>query len=80
MPDRGSLGWRRTYHALAAGAVDTLLLARALIESAPDDAERLVRLALAQGADVEELGEEIGARLWQEGEGVAARLRFNVAA
>jgi hypothetical protein len=80
VPDRGSVGWKRTYHALAAGAVDTLLVARALIESAPDDAERLVRLALAQGADVEELGDDIGARLWQEGEGVAARLRFRLVA
>jgi hypothetical protein len=79
-PDRGSFGWRRTYHALAAGAVDTLLVARPLIESAPDDAERLVRLALAQGADVEELGDDIGTRLWQEGEGVAARLRFKLVA
>ena len=74
--DSGSLGWRRTYHALAAGAVDTLLVARGLIESAPDDAERLVRMALAQGADVEELGEAVGARLWPEADGVAARLRF----
>lgn len=79
-PERGSMGWNRTYRALAAGAVDTLLVARALIETTPDDAERLVRLALAQGADVEELGEEIGARLWQEADGVAARLRFRVAA
>lgn len=79
-PDHGSIGWKRTYRALAAGAVDTLLVARRLIESNPDDAERLVRLALAQGADVEELGDEIGARLWPEAEGVAARLRFNVAA
>jgi hypothetical protein len=80
VPERGSLGWRRTYHALAAGAVDTLLVARTLIESAPDDAERLVRLALAQGADVEEVGDDVGARLWKEGEGVAARLRFRLVA
>jgi hypothetical protein len=79
-PAHGSLGWRRTYHALAAGAVDTLLVARPLIESAPDEAERLVRLALAQGADVEELGDDIGARLWKEGEGVGARLRFRMVA
>jgi hypothetical protein len=78
--DKGSAGWRRTYHALAAGAVDTLLIARSLIEDAPDDAERLVRLALAQGADVEELGEDIGARLSEESEGVAARLRFRMVA
>jgi hypothetical protein len=80
VPDRGSIGWKRTYRALAAGAVDTLLVARRLIETNPDDAERLVRLALAQGAEVEELGDEVGARLWPEAEGVAARLRFNVAA
>jgi hypothetical protein len=79
-PDRGSFGWKRTYHALAAGAVDTLLVARSLIESAPDDAERLVRLALAQGADVEELGDDVGARLWEENEGIAARLRFKLVA
>ena len=76
--DRASRGWNGTYRALAAGAVDTLLVARGLIESTPDDAERLVRLALAQGADVEELGEELGERLMAETEGVAARLRFRL--
>ena len=75
---RASRGWNQTYRALAAGAVDTLLVARGLIESTPDDAERLVRLALAQGADVEELGEELGERLMAETEGVAARLRFRL--
>jgi len=79
-PERGSLGWNRTYRALAAGAVDTLLVSRNLIEATPDDAERLVRLALAQGAEVEELGDELGARLWAESDGVAARLRFRMAA
>lgn len=79
-PERGSLGWNRTYRALAAGAVDTLLVSRNLIETSPDDAERLVRLALAQGAEVEEIGDEMGARLWAESDGVAARLRFRMAA
>lgn len=79
-PERGSLGWNRTYRALAAGAVDTLLVSRNLIDATPDDAERLVRLALAQGADVEELGDEMGARLWAECDGVAARFRFRMAA
>lgn len=78
-PERGSTGWNRTYRALAAGAVDTLLVSRDLIDSSPDDAERLVRLALAQGAEVEELGEELGTRLWSDAEGVAARLRFRMA-
>ena len=79
-PELGSMGWNRTYRALAAGAVDTLLVARGLIESSPDDAERLVRLALAQGAEVEELGDELGARLMAEADGVAARLRFRMVA
>ena len=78
-PERGSTGWNRTYRALAAGAVDTLLVSRNLIESSPEDAERLVRLALAQGAEVEELGDELGAKLWADAEGVAARLRFRMA-
>lgn len=76
--DRASRGWNETYRALAAAAVDTLLVARGLIETSPDDAERLVRLALAQGAEVEELGEELGARLMAEVGGVAARLRFKL--
>jgi hypothetical protein len=79
-PELGSMGWNRTYRALAAGAVDTLLVARGLIESSPDDAERLVRLALAQGAEVEELGDELGAWLMAEADGVAARLRFRMVA
>ena len=66
--------------ALKAGAVDTLLVARPLIENNPDDAESLVRLALAQGADVEEIGNDVGVRLWQDAEGVAARLRFKLVA
>jgi len=76
--DRASRGWNQTYRALAAGAVDTLLVARGLVEASTDDAERLVRLALAQGAVVEELGEELGDRLMTEAEGVAARLRFRL--
>ncbi len=76
--DRGAMGWNDTYRALAAGAVDTLLIARDLIESAPDDAERLVRLALAQGAEVEDLGGELGTGLHADADGVAARLRFRL--
>ena len=75
-PHRGCHGWNETYRALAAGAVDTMLLARGMIESTPDDAERLVRLALAQGAEVEEVGGELGERLAAKGGGVIARLRF----
>jgi hypothetical protein len=52
------------------------MVARGMIETTPDDAERLVRLALTQGADVEEGGGEVGKRLLSEASGVAARLRF----
>ena len=75
-PHRGSNGWNGTYRALAAGAVDKMLIARGMIESTPDDAERLVRLALAQGAGVEDVGGGLGDRLMSESGGVAARLRF----
>ena len=74
--DRRSVGWNDTVRALDAGAVDTLLLSRGLIESAVDDADRLVASALAQGAGIEELGDAPGARLMDEAAGVAARLRF----
>jgi hypothetical protein len=77
-PQHGSLGWDRTRSALESGAVDTLLIARGVMESSPDEAEQIVRMALAQGADVEEVGEEVGERLVRDSEGVAARLRFNV--
>lgn len=75
-PYRSANGWNETYRALAAGAVDTLLVARGMIESSPEDAERLVRLALAQGARVEEAGGEVGDLLGEKCGGVAARLRF----
>lgn len=75
-PHHGSTGWNETYRALAAGAVDRMLVARGMVESAPDDAERLVRLALAQGAAVEEVGGDLGARLMGEAGGICARLRF----
>ena len=75
-PNRGSTGWNETHRALAAGAVDTLLVARALIENTPDDAEKLVRSTLAQGGELEEVGGELGERLMASDGGVAARLRF----
>lgn len=75
-PHRGSTGWNETYRALAAGAVDTLLISRDMIDEAPDDAERLVRLSVAQGAEVEEVGGALGEQLAAEADGVAARLRF----
>lgn len=73
---RASIGWNDTRRALDSGAVDTLLLSRDLIESAPDDADELVRMAVLQRAEVEELGGDLGLRLRQDAGGVGARLRF----
>jgi peptide subunit release factor 1 (eRF1) len=75
-PRHGSTGWNGTHRALAAGAVDTLLISGDFIALEPDDAERIVRLALAQGAQVEEVSGELGARLRAKQEGIAARLRY----
>ncbi|HET9947720.1 MAG TPA: hypothetical protein VFQ22_02225 [Longimicrobiales bacterium] len=76
--ERGARGWNDTYRGLTSAAVDTLLIARPWLEASPDDAEQLVRMALAQGAEVEELGNELGLRLAEDG-GVASRLRFRPA-
>lgn len=73
---RGTLGWNDTQRALRAGAVQLLLVSRAFASSQSDDCEELVRLALEQGAEVEDLGGEAGARLDDLGGGVGARLRF----
>lgn len=75
-PERGSMGWNDTHRALAAGAVDTLLLSRDLIESSPDEAEELVDLALAHNAALEEVGGDPGRDLLTDADGVAARLRW----
>lgn len=73
---RASLGRETTERALHEGRVDRLLLSRDLIRADPDLADDYVGAAFAQGADVDEVSGEAGARLDQEGGGMAARLRF----
>jgi hypothetical protein len=73
---RACLGAEAVEKALDVGAVDTLYLARELIDASPELTETLVRRVLDQGGDVEELGGDAGDRLADEGKGVAARLRF----
>jgi peptide subunit release factor 1 (eRF1) len=73
---KGSLGPEETMKALEGMRVDTLLLSRAFIQEHPALADRAVALAFSQSAYVEELSGEAGSRLDQEGDGVAARLRF----
>lgn len=75
---RACLGREDTEQALREMRVDTLLVSRRFIAEHPDLADHCVGSAFAQGADVEELGEAVGARLDDEGQGMAARLRFRI--
>lgn len=73
---RGSLGVEPTEEALRAAKVDTLLLTRGFRSAHPDLADHFVGTAFEQGAEVEELSGESAARLNDEADGVAARLRY----
>lgn len=73
---KGALGKEDTLKALEGRRVDTLLLSRSFIQAHPAAADHAVGLAFSQGAYVEELSGEAGGRLDQDGQGMAARLRF----
>jgi stalled ribosome rescue protein Dom34 len=73
---KGALGSRDVEQALEEARVDTLLLSRGFISSNLDYADRLVGVALDQGARIEELSLEGAERLDVEGRGIAARLRY----
>ncbi len=75
---RACLGRDEVERSLEEMRVDTLLLAHALVEREPDYADRLVGLALAGNAQVEELSDLGSDRLEEEGQGLACRLRFKV--
>jgi hypothetical protein len=75
---KGSLGAEPVEKALREGRVDTLFLSRGFIRANPDYADHLVGAAFEKHAEVEELSVNGGHRLDQEGEGVAARLRFTL--
>lgn len=73
---RGSLGVQATREALREHRVDTLLITRRFRTEHADLADHFVGTAFEQGAGVEELSDDVAARLDEEGEGVAARLRY----
>lgn len=73
-----TMGARDTEQALTEARVDMLLLSRTFTGEAPDEVDRLVVLAFAGGAHVEEVSGAAGERLDSESEGIAARLRFRV--
>jgi hypothetical protein len=73
-----TMGSRETEQVLSEMRVDTLLLSRTRTGDAPDDVDRLVGIAFAGGAHVEEVSGAAGERLDLESEGIAARLRFRI--
>lgn len=73
---RGALGIQATTEAVDAGRVDTLLVTPGFREREADLADRLAGAAFDYGGDVEELSGAGAALLDEEGEGVAARLRY----
>jgi stalled ribosome rescue protein Dom34 len=75
---RGVTGAMAALGALQVHAVDSLLLTGDFIDREPERAESLVRQALAQGAEVEQVSGPAAERLDATG-GVAAHLRFATA-
>ena len=73
---RAALGSVSTRRALSEKRVRELYLTHRYREDQPVDAETAVRLALAQGAQVEEVSRTAAERLDQLG-GIAARLRYS---
>lgn len=73
---RGAVGAEATRHALDGGAVQALYFTPAFLERNADDAEAVVRAAMAQQASVVEVAGDAAARLDRDGAGIAARLRF----
>ena len=75
---RGATGYEETERALEEMRVDILLLSRTRTRADPEDADRLIGLAFAGGAHVEEISGLAGEQLDAESQGIAARLRFRV--
>ncbi len=74
----GCLGRKDTEDALREGGVETLVFSRHFREREPDLADRYVGSALVQGANVEEIAGPGADLLDTEGDGIGARLRFQI--
>lgn len=72
------LGEEETERALVEARVDTLLIADTFREANPDRADHFEGAAFEHGAQVIEVGREVGERLQREGGGVGALLRYKV--
>lgn len=75
---RAAVGTDAVRRSLEAHAVDLLVLSPGFTREGGAESEDLLRLALAQGADVEVLSEPAGSHLDRAAGGIAARLRFRV--
>lgn len=75
---RGAAGVPAVRQALAATAVDLLLVSPEFIRLHEPEAEEMVRAALSQGAEVEAPSGDAAEELDRAAQGVAARLRFPV--
>lgn len=75
---RAAAGVSAVQQALGAHAVDVLLLSPEFVRAHDEDAEQMVRAALASGADVEVPSGSAAERLDQAAGGIAARLRFTI--
>jgi len=73
---KGALGQEAVEAALAAGKVDTLLLSRTFIQRDSELADRFVGAAFDSHSEIEELSADVASHLDSEGDGVAARLRY----
>jgi stalled ribosome rescue protein Dom34 len=76
---KGVTGIQATREAMQAGAVHEVLLTSAFIDRQPDDAEDVVRAAMAQRARVELVSGNGAMLLDNKAEGVGALLRFTTA-
>jgi hypothetical protein len=77
-PELNVLDRKALDEALTVRNVDTLVLSRRWINGNPDDAEKLVKAAIAQNAAIEIADGEAGDELDHGCAGVAAKLRFSV--
>jgi hypothetical protein len=75
---RATMGYRETEEALEQMRVDTLLLSRTRTREQAEDTDRLIGLAFAGGAHVEDVSGAAGDLLDLESEGIASRLRFRL--
>lgn len=72
----GVLGVEPTLRALRERSTDEVFFTRRFVARYPDEAEEVVRTALAQGTVLEEVSGTAAERLDSDFEGIAARLRF----